>query len=115
MMRGVLDGFVKVTERATTVVALVGQAGLFVMTPLICADIFMRFVFRSPIAGVLEIVSALNVTVTFLSVPLLQRLKGHVRVDILLLRLPPAGREILETFAWIVGVVLFGLLNWTYP
>lgn len=112
MITAVLNGFVKAVDAATLALSIVGQVGLFIIAPLVTADVIMRGLFHSPIPGVLEIVQALNVIIIFLSIAFVQRLKGHIKIDLVVSHMSPAQLDAFETFCWIVGLAVFSLLTW---
>lgn len=67
---------------------------LFVAVMLaVCAEVLMRYHFNRPIAWVVELGEYALLWITFLGAPYVLRLGGHVRVDILLVRLSAAWRR----------------------
>ena len=60
---------------------------LFVLMCLACTEVFMRYVFNSPIHGQADLVEILIPTMGFFGLAYCQRLAGHVRMELLLTRL----------------------------
>jgi len=69
-------------------VALYGSAGfMLVMLLVVVADVVMRLA-RVPLKGAYDLGEMLMVCITYTALAFTQYEKGHVRVDILLARLP---------------------------
>lgn len=60
---------------------------LFILMCLACAEVFMRYVFNSPIHGQADLVEILIPTMGFFGLAYCQRLAGHVRMELLLARM----------------------------
>jgi len=76
-------------------IAAAGATLLFVgITISICAEVLLRYGFNSPIAWVVEISEYSLLWITFLGASWVLRHGGHVRVDILLQYLSPAGLRV---------------------
>lgn len=65
----------------------IGMWVLFLMGCLVALDVFMRYIFDSPIRGAWEIVELSLVVVVFTSIAYAYTMKMHVNIDIVLLRL----------------------------
>ena len=88
----------------------VGTVWVAAITVLICADILGRVLFSFPITGVPEIVKVSIVAIVWLQIPHTLRIGGHLRSDIVLLRLSAKGRAVVNLFAYGLGALIFGLL-----
>lgn len=69
---------------------------LFMLMWLACAEVFMRYVFNSPIHGQVDFVEILIPTMGFFGLSYCQRLAGHIRMELLLKRLKGRVLWILE-------------------
>ncbi len=78
----------------------------------ICAEVFSRNLGFGAIRGVLESVEYGLVLMTFAGTTAVFRAQRHIRVEILVVVLPPLGRLIVETVARLV--VLAVVLGMTY-
>jgi TRAP-type mannitol/chloroaromatic compound transport system permease small subunit len=91
----------------------VGTIGIVALMVLINADVFRRFLFNSPIAGVPEMVSLSIVGIVFLQVGHTLRMGRFIRSDMALARLlaarPRAGHA-LQALHHATGAVLSALL-----
>lgn len=97
-------------ERLMAVLNAVGTAWVAAITVLICGDILGRALFRSPIIGVPEIVKVSVVAIVWLQMAHTLRIGGHLRSDVVLGRLPPRGRAVVNLVASLLGLAVFGLL-----
>ena len=88
-------------------------AGMIVVSVgITCQMIFVRFVLRQSTIWQTEAVIYLMIAATLIGLPYVQRLRGHVNVDLLPLLLPGAARRALAYLVMaaslaIIGVMLF--------
>ncbi|MEM0908081.1 MAG: TRAP transporter small permease subunit, partial [Pseudomonadota bacterium] len=61
-----------------------------------CQLIFMRFVLNASTIWQTEAVTYLMIAATMLGLPYVQRLKGHVNVDLVPMLLPPKACKVLQ-------------------
>lgn len=88
----------------------VGTAWVAAITVLICADILGRALFSRPIIGVPEIVKVSVVAIVWLQMAHTLAIGGHLRSDVVLGRLSPRSRALVNLVAYSLGVTVFGLL-----
>ncbi len=87
-----------------------GTAWILVITAIICADILGRLLFNSPLIGVPEIVKVSVVALVWLQMAHTLRIGGHIRSDVILDRLSPRGKALVNIVAAILGVFVFGFI-----
>jgi len=80
---------------------------------LISFDVLMRYFFERPQLFVDELASFLEVLVIFGGLAYTFRVGGHVRVDLLTGRMPPAARAWLRAVCLLVGLAFLGTVMWT--
>lgn len=85
---------------------------LFVLMVLGSADVIGRYIFNSPIQGVMEISEILLAGMVFLGWPYTQAVKAHITVELLTSHFPPRGQAIANIIHPIAGLVLFALVMW---
>ena len=105
-----MSAFARIQSRFGTLLlacGLMAGAMVFLMMLLVVANALLRFLFNAPIAGTLEITESLLTVLIFLSLALTQYEGGHVRVLLLVKRLPAPSRRIAKLAAMILGVVFF--------
>lgn len=106
-MRG-LDAVLQTTENA---LGWIGKIALFAMMLLVSADAGGRYFFNSPVSGVYEITEFyLMMAVVFLGLAMTQTAGGHVRVELLVERLPTGVQRLLEILFLLVTLVVFALV-----
>jgi TRAP-type C4-dicarboxylate transport system permease small subunit len=89
-----------------------GVAVLFLMVCLTFIDVIMRYIFNSPIKGVLEITEVMMVMAIFLAIAHTQNEKGHVSIDLVIARLKSKPKLILEFINGLLGLGLFIIMIW---
>jgi TRAP-type C4-dicarboxylate transport system permease small subunit len=85
---------------------------IFIIMILTCADVFMRFVFNSPIRGTYELSESLMAGCVFLAVSYTQAQKGHVSVRIFVSRLPPRILAMVNVITLSFALLVFVLITW---
>ncbi len=74
-------------------------------------DVILR-IFGRPIVGVFELVAFLGAVAIGFSIPFTSWVRGHIYVDFLVLKFPPAGRKVFHLFTRFMGLALFSLTGW---
>ncbi len=104
--------FEKAVTGFSSLFNMVASASLVVMMLLSCSDIFMRYLFNSPITGTYDIVGLSGAVLASFAMPYTMLKKGHVAVEILIQSLSRGKQLIIETFTHLLGISLFLLLVW---
>jgi TRAP-type C4-dicarboxylate transport system permease small subunit len=84
---------------------------LFVMA-FVCAEVFMRYAFNSPIPGHLEGSELLMPIIVFLAISYTQRVRGHVGMDLVVDALPAGIRRVVTIVTLLVSVLVCAILCW---
>lgn len=102
-----------------SIVQWVSRIGIFIssivlgaLMCLVAVDVILRYCFNSPFAWSYEITELLLVFIVFLGLLHVQTMKGHVKVDILVSRLPSKPRYVVEIIVAIVSFILVFLMAW---
>ena len=84
------------------------SAGCAIICIVICIsiEVLSRSIFNRPILGIAEIAEYLVLYMTFMGATWVQKLKAHVRMDIIVERVNPRARSLLNTFTCIAGGVV---------
>lgn len=90
-------------------VAVVAIA-LVVLVASIFYAVFMRYLLHSPPAWSIEVPSFMLMVFSALGLSYTQKQRGHVRVDMLVTRLPPRGRAIFDLIAYVLFLVYGAIL-----
>lgn len=99
-------------ERLYLLLAYVGCLLLLGMLVLICADVFVRNLFRGSIAWANEFSEYSLYLMTLLAAPWLLNKGQHIRVDLLLRALPGSGAWLMEWAVDLSGLACSLALAW---
>ena len=83
---------------------------IFLMSLLVFSDVVGRYLFNHPIAGTTEIVKCTIIAIVFLGIAYTLNQKRHIRTTILLDRMPPIYKLILELMASLLCLLVFTIL-----
>jgi TRAP-type C4-dicarboxylate transport system permease small subunit len=92
----------------------IGTAGLLLLAivGVTVLDVFGRYLFNAPLPGGFELTEIMMALLIFVSMPVVTRQDGHIKVDILDLVLPRGARFYQDLLGDLVGVVVGLLLAW---
>lgn len=103
-----MDGFTKWFDRLEIIFLRLSQVALVIMMLLTTADAISRYVFKQSIVGAYEMTELyLMVAAVFLSMSFVQKIDGHIRLDILFDRFPTRVQNGLNAVFYIVTAALF--------
>jgi TRAP-type C4-dicarboxylate transport system permease small subunit len=111
-MQDTIDRIEKFTHTLSKWLNWVAGIGLVGMLGLIVADVIGIKVFSNPIPGAIEIVAFLGVVVTAFAIAYTHVLRGHIKVEFFVMRLPARAQAIIASFMFLLGIILFALLTW---
>lgn len=86
--------------------------GIVVLMVLTSADVFLRYLFRSPIRGTYEISGLIALVVISFALAETQMKRAHISVDFIALMLPIRLRAILSSAVYLVSLGLTILFAW---
>ena len=102
----VLQGIVKVIEKVTDILSGYLQAGIiFFLMVMLLAEVLTRYILRSPLSIADEMGGYLLVAITFMGLAYTWKEKGHVRVSLLISRLPDKFAQQLRFITLILATV----------
>ena len=104
--------FEKAVTGFSSLFNMVASAALVAMMLLTCSDVFMRYLFNSPITGTYDLVGLLGAVLASFAMPYTMLKKGHVAVEILIQSLSRGKQLVIETFTHLLGISLFLVLVW---
>jgi TRAP-type C4-dicarboxylate transport system permease small subunit len=91
---------------------IVGVIFLLAMMMMTVADVVLRYFFRRPIVGSVEISTLLMVCVVFLAIAWCALKDGHISVDIITSKLSKRGRAFLNGFDNLLTFALALIIAW---
>lgn len=101
-----------VANPSAKVVNGIAAVVLTMMMALTGADVTLRYVFNRPIPGAVEITEFMMAIVVALGFAYCALRKGHVRVDVVVSRLPKRAQAVMDTIANFAFLGLFILITW---
>jgi len=111
-MQNAIERIERFTNALSKWLNWVAGIGLVGMLGLIVADVIGIKIFNNPIPGAIEIVAFLGVVVTAFAIAYTHIVRGHIKVEFLIIRLPARVQAILGSFVFFLGIILFALLAW---
>jgi len=112
IVSGLEKTLVRSTEIVTSVAAWAAGAVLVLLMLLTTADVAGRYFFDAPIGGVFDLTHFAVSAMVYLGLGYCGLRGGHVAIELLYDRLPPAGRRALDRATSLAGCVLFGVIAW---
>jgi TRAP-type C4-dicarboxylate transport system permease small subunit len=106
-----MKGLIRLTNRSSRILNWIAGWSLVGMMFLTCADIILRL-FRRPILGTYEIVGFLGAIVAGFALAQTTIERGHVAVQVVVMRFSPQTQKIIYLITHILSIVLFALLAW---
>lgn len=102
--------FLRAVAMMSTLAGWCSSAMLVAAVAITCQMIFVRFVLNGSTVWQTEAVIYLVVASTLVGLPYVQRLRGHVNVDLVPLALAPAARKLLATLTLSVSVMIVAVM-----
>jgi len=99
-------------RKLNKVLAIISGAATLALILLVVLDVSLRYLFDQPIPGGNESTELLLPYIVFLAMSYTLAAGGHVRVSIVLDRLPPRFRYAAEILDSVVGAAFFGILTY---
>ena len=106
--QGIFNGI----RKTEWIFAIIGAILLFAMMVVGAADVIGRYVFNSPIRGVLEISRILMSGVIIFTWAYTQAARAHATVDFVISRYSPRTRRVTDFASDLISLVFFGLIAW---
>lgn len=105
-----LDRIVAAVERAAAAVAAVSLVALAVLT---FVDVIGRYIFHAPVPGAVELIQGLMALLMFGALACATRANEHVRVDMLVDRLPKPAQGALRRLGEVSVFAMTSALAWS--
>jgi len=101
----------KVTRIMSQILLVIAGGFLGIMIILTCANIFFRAIWF-PIVGTFELIGYFTAIVTAFALGYTQIKRGHIAVDILVLRFSEKTQRILNAINNLFCMIFFALVSW---
>ncbi|HPJ68020.1 MAG TPA: TRAP transporter small permease [Desulfobacteraceae bacterium] len=102
----------KVIQRSTLYLSYVGMFFLIPMMLITSGEVVGRAVWSRPIPGSMELSSYMLVIFILLGVAYTHQVKGHVRVSMLVSRLPEKITSTLDVLTILLSLFIIGIMAW---
>lgn len=102
----------KAIQRVTLSLGYVGMFFLIPMMLLTSGEVVGRAIWSRPIPGSMELSSYLLAIFILLGVAYTHQVKGHVRVTMLVSRLPERIAQILEIITTLLSLFIIAVMTW---
>ncbi|MHA6326440.1 TRAP transporter small permease [Roseivivax sp. CAU 1753] len=104
------DPFLKGVAAISTFAGWCSAAMIVIAVGIVCQMIFIRFVMNGSTVWQTEAVIYLMIAATLIGLPYVQRLRGHVNVDLLPLALPRRARKVLSIFTLSASILVIAVM-----
>ena len=104
------NSFLRTVAVISTLAGWCSAAMIVIAVFITCQMIFIRFVLNGSTVWQTEMVIYLVVAATLIGLPYVQRLRGHVNVDLIPLALPMGARKILCYITLSVSILIVGVM-----
>lgn len=105
-------GIERVARPITGYMSTLGAFALLLLMLWTVADVVLRFLFNRPILGTYEVVEYSLVAFVFMAFAYAQFCKAHIRVPVLLEKLGPRGRSLLEAISSVIVLAMGVVMTW---
>ena len=106
------DRIMTVTNRISRAIALIGLAGLLVLSLATVLDVLLRWLFNSPIVGLNDTYSMFAAIIIASSFPLCIAQRGNITIRFLGKFLGSSASDLFEAFGNLVTAAIFVLMAW---
>ncbi|NNE88913.1 MAG: TRAP transporter small permease subunit [Silicimonas sp.] len=104
--------FLRAVAALSTLAGWASAAMIVAAVALTCQMIFIRFVLNGSTVWQTEAVIYLMIAATLIGLPYVQRLRGHVNVDLLPLALSRGPRKVLAIVMLSMSIVIVAIMLW---
>ncbi|MEM1079074.1 MAG: TRAP transporter small permease [Pseudomonadota bacterium] len=102
--------FLKAVAALSTLAGWLSASMIVIAVGLTCQMIFIRFVLNGSTVWQTEAVIYLVVAATLIGLPYVQRLRGHVNVDLIPLMMGPRLRRNMAIFTLSMSILIIGIM-----
>ncbi|OGO19960.1 MAG: hypothetical protein A2144_12690 [Chloroflexi bacterium RBG_16_50_9] len=98
---------IKVIHAVVRGFTFVTTGAMFVMVVVMVINVLGRFIFRHPLQGTIELVEVLMVMVAYSVLAYTELKRGHIHVELLVIRFPRKVQTVLASIMCFVGAAFF--------
>lgn len=108
-LRSAVSSALSIVETGSTAVAAVV---ILALNFLVVIDVVGRKVFSAPLSGTTDIAENTLVAVVFLGIASVQRLKGHIRIEMLLTGLTTKRKQLFDLASLVLALLVSAPITW---
>ncbi|MFC2068375.1 TRAP transporter small permease subunit [Chloroflexota bacterium] len=108
----IITKVVNIFDRTTDLLAVLSAVLIIFMMLIVCTEVAMRYFFRQPMSGVIEIAEYCILFFTFFAATWILKGEGHVTMDLVLNRLAPRVQAIANVIISIICAIVCITLIW---
>ncbi|MEB8386136.1 TRAP transporter small permease [Rhodobacteraceae bacterium KMM 6894] len=106
------NSFLRAVAALSTLAGWISAAMIVTAVAITCQMIFVRFMLNGSTVWQTEMVIYLVIAATLIGLPYVQRLRGHVNVDLIPLALAPRPRFALAIVTLSLSIAIVALMLW---
>lgn len=99
-------------KKLSRLVGLVTYAGFISIMAIIVVDVFLRFVFNSPILGSYEMVQYILMICVFCSFAYCQSLHGHIHVTMFIMKMPQKPKMLCSALTGLLSAITAAFVSY---
>ena len=103
------EKFVNFTSEWLNWQAVVGLAAMSLLTAI---DVIAAKIFHAPIVWAYEVTGLLGLVIVFFAVAYTQKIRGHIEIEFVSMRLPVSVQKISAAIAALLGMAVFAFMSW---
>ena len=107
-----LKGVTRAVGALSTLCGIVAATLIFVAVAVTCQMIFVRFVLGQSTIWQTEAVTYMMIGATLIGLPYVQKLRGHVNVDLVPMMLPDRARKALAILVILASIAVLSVMLW---
>ena len=111
-MTGLLESYRKIVDTASNICNIISQIFAGILTIVVAADAAGRYLLNRPIPGSLEITELMMVFIVFLAFAYVDSKDGHVRVDLIISRLPRKVKPYIDFVDTVISLGIMAIIVW---
>lgn len=101
-----MQAFIRTVNRVSQAVGIFAAGMIVIAVAITCQMIFIRYFLNGSTYWQTEAVIYLMIGATLLGLPYVQKLKGHVNVDLVPMLLPPPARKALMIVSFLAAIAI---------
>ncbi len=109
---GVAGKIENVVGTISRILSYIGTSVVVVMMLLTVTDVFLRYTFRRPITGTLELTEYCMIIIAFFALGWCEIQKKHISMDLLVGRFPARAKAITACITYLIGLSVLIPLTW---